>query len=213
MPEIVIHGKRPCVNRSMRVLFQLVTALGTILATVPASAQVYKWVDEKGVTNYSNEAPTHRKTVKRVAIVTDRISFYTPDKSLTGTASVNPALADRVDRLERQLQAERQARQYAAATEAEASMMAAYQQCVADRRVDCDGYGGYLPYGPLIVVVPPFRHRPRVLLSTVPLSGVTAGNVTAAIRAAGGSFNGTLGVSATFRPVSGTSARGFFTKG
>jgi len=39
---------------SMRTNIQLTFLLAAVLATAPASAALYKWVDEGGVTNYSN---------------------------------------------------------------------------------------------------------------------------------------------------------------
>jgi hypothetical protein len=35
----------------------LITALLTALLAAPAWAQVYRWVDDKGTVNYSNEGP------------------------------------------------------------------------------------------------------------------------------------------------------------
>ena len=58
-------------------------ALPIFLAAVPASAQVYKWVDERGVTNYSNQPPADPEAVKKLGLVEDRISVYTPDRALT----------------------------------------------------------------------------------------------------------------------------------
>jgi hypothetical protein len=54
-----------------------------LLTAAPASAQLYKWVDDKGVTNYSNEPPPKSRTRKPATIVEDTISVYTPEKSVT----------------------------------------------------------------------------------------------------------------------------------
>ena len=43
--------------------------------SAPARAATYKWVDEKGVTNYSS-APPRAATAKSVATVEERISIY-----------------------------------------------------------------------------------------------------------------------------------------
>ena len=46
------------------------TPLGSLAATVAfilpcaASGAMYKWVDEQGITNYSNKAPADRRAVK-----------------------------------------------------------------------------------------------------------------------------------------------------
>src|SRR5688500_7252569 len=54
-----------------------------LLVSAPAGAQRYKWVDENGVTNYSNEPPPKSRTRKPPTIVEDTISVYTPEKSVT----------------------------------------------------------------------------------------------------------------------------------
>ena len=54
-----------------------------LLAAMPAGAQLYKWVDENGVTNYSNEPPPKSRTRKPPTIVEDTISVYTPEKAVT----------------------------------------------------------------------------------------------------------------------------------
>jgi hypothetical protein len=145
-----------------------------LVAAGQAHAQIYKWVDEAGKTHYSDQAPADGKRRDTVA---DRISVYAPDPALlarvAAPAESNPVLSDRVDRLERQLQAERFAqRQYEMATYAQMSQ-AAYDRCRSDRRVDCD-YGGAPYVGPIAVV--PIRHRRPVLVRTS-FTGRTAGNV------------------------------------
>jgi hypothetical protein len=181
----------------MRLRIQLVSVLMVILVAAPASAQMYKWVDENGVTNYASKPPSPSKAAKKFVTVADRISVYTPESAVTraleaGASRNEGMLSKRIDSLERRLEAERQARELAAAAEARASQ-AAYDLCVAERRVDCDGSTGYYPYGPAVVFAP-FQHRQPRFVPVVAVTGVTAGNVTAAIRAGGGSFNGTPGV-------------------
>lgn len=144
----------------------------------PAHAQIYKWVDETGKTHYSDTAPVGSKKIDTVA---DRISVYAPDPALlaraTAPAATDTALSDRVDRLERQLHAEQQARaqqqaELAAYVQASQSV---YERCVAERRVDCDTYGGPMPYaGPIQVV--PVRHRRPILVRTS-FTGLSARNV------------------------------------
>src|SRR6266571_7553129 len=106
-------------------------------AVGPAHAQIYKWVDAAGKTHYSDTAPMDGK---KPDTVTDRISLYAPAPALLARAAApaapDPALSNRVDGLERQLHAERLARQqYELASLAEA----AYERCLSERRVDCDG--------------------------------------------------------------------------
>ncbi len=194
-------------------------ALGSSLVVIllaatggPAHAQIYKWVDEAGKTHYSDKAPAGGN---KLDTVTDRISVYTPDPSIAraaATAGSDPVLSDRVDRLERQLHAERLARQQvelAAFTQAQA----AYERCLSERRVDCDSYGGTMPYaGPIAVV--PVRHRRPILVRTS-FTGLTAGNVVGP-GIMPGTFNGPNAITAgnvTFRtgiPVPRTRGGGSF---
>jgi len=173
-------------------------ALGSSLVVIllaatggPACAQIYKWVDDAGKTHYSDTAPMDGK---KPGTVTDRISVYTPDPSLlaraAATAGPDPALSDRMDRLERQLHSERLARQQ---YELAAFSQAAYERCLAERRVDCDGYGGTMPYvGPIVVV--PVRHRRPILVRTS-FTGLSAGNIVGP-GIMPGTFNGVSAVTA-----------------
>ena len=134
------------------------------LVAVPAWAQIYKWVDEKGVVNYSSRPPAGRKsTVFDPSSVS--VSTYTPDESLTQTARAMPsaterALAERIASLERRLEAERHSRQLLAEAQVRA-LDVRFEQCLRDRRVDCE-YAGFEPYyAPYwaTVVVSPRHHR------------------------------------------------------
>ncbi len=60
-------------------------AFGGILSAIApvAGAQVYKWVDEKGVVNYGNKPPASSRGAKGAAVVEDRVSVYTPDPAVT----------------------------------------------------------------------------------------------------------------------------------
>jgi hypothetical protein len=49
-------------------------ALAALLAAMPAAAQtMYKWVDEKGVTHFSQEPPTDAKAEKKATKVTPKV--------------------------------------------------------------------------------------------------------------------------------------------
>jgi hypothetical protein len=145
-------------------LFRSAAAAIALVAAVPAWAQIYKWVDEKGVVNYSSRPPAGRKsTVLDPNSVS--VSTYTPDESLTQASRAKPsaterALAERVASLERRLEAERYSRQLLADAQTRA-MDARFEQCLRDRRVDCE-YAGFEPYyAPYwtTVVVSPRHHR------------------------------------------------------
>src|SRR5712691_10292228 len=166
----------------------------------PAYAEIYKWVDEAGKTHYSDKAPAGGKKPVTVA---DRISVYMPDPSLLARAAAiagaYPALSDRMDRLERQLHAERLARQQVELAAFAQASQAVYERCLAERRVDCDGYSGTMPYVGSIAVVP-VRHRRPILVRTS-YTGLSAGNVVGP-HIMQGTFNGPNAITAgnfTFR--------------
>ena len=60
----------------------LIAALLALSAGTASAAQLYKWVDERGVVNYSNQLPVDPKSAKNVKEVEDRVSVYTPDPAL-----------------------------------------------------------------------------------------------------------------------------------
>jgi len=173
--------------------------VAAMLAVVPANAQVYKWVDERGVTNYSSQPPADSNVKLKPATVADRISVYAPEPAVQRAISAVSLgnvriLTDRIDSLERQLAADRHAWQYAAAAEARAAQ-AAYAQCLAERRVDCDYDSGRYPYdlgGRLTAI----NHRPQPRMPAVARSGTGAGNSRAAIRASGRNIHAKRGVGA-----------------
>jgi len=146
-----------------------------LLGAAPGWAQVYKWVDDKGVVNYSSEPPAARKSVL-LDPNSVSVSTYTPDQALKKTAettaSVNERiLAERIASLERKLDAERYTRLSLADGQSRA-LDGQYEQCLRDRRVDCD-YSGIdpysTPYGPTVVALRPrLRARPIVPIRPTP---------------------------------------------
>jgi hypothetical protein len=151
--------------------FILSSALASVfLAAAPCSAQVYKWVDDKGVVNYSNEAPANRSS-KLLDPKSVRVSTYATDpqkQPATTLAGANEsALSEKIDRLERKLDAERYARNLSDA-QMRTAADSRYEQCLRDRRIDCD-YAGMDPYPyydtpyyyGTAVLVRPHQVRPR----------------------------------------------------
>jgi hypothetical protein len=67
----------------MRTLVHLVFISGMAAAAAAAagSAELYKWVDERGITNYSSDPPPKGRAAKPIA--DDRVSTYTPDQAVT----------------------------------------------------------------------------------------------------------------------------------
>lgn len=68
----------------MPLSFRLSTVCFALALAAPAAAgELYKWVDENGVINYSNTPPPKTKGGKSATVVEDRTSVYTPPKSVT----------------------------------------------------------------------------------------------------------------------------------
>lgn len=106
------------------LLAWLFTVPVALLAGSGAAAQLYKWTDERGVVNYSDKPPVDLRAANKLATVEDRVSVYTPDQALTQAIASrrqqgNEALSERIGYLERELEVERRARQYAAAAVAQ----------------------------------------------------------------------------------------------
>ena len=125
----------------------LVLTLSTaILASAPAAAELYKWVDERGVTNYSNEPPADSKAAKKLARIENRLSVYTPDESFMQAVK---ALRDKRNRT--LLEPEPTGPQFA-----RIQSPSPYEQCLASGRPGCEMvYDGYPPaYLPGAVLLP-----------------------------------------------------------
>lgn len=137
-------------------------ACAALAAACPAGAQMYKWVDDKGTVQYSNTPPPDTAQ-KKVAVVAERLSVYTPDPELNHALSAEGRREAKAASLGRQLESERLAhRTPPPQAETQARRNAAYERCLANRRVDCEairsgaggeatyGYTGY--YGPQYVI-------------------------------------------------------------
>ena len=66
-------------------------ALVLFAAALPARADLYKWVDDKGVTNYSSAPPGTRSKTK---VVEDRVSVVPSDASWKEAAAISAARPD-----------------------------------------------------------------------------------------------------------------------
>jgi len=74
-------------------------ALALLLAALPAGAETFKWVDEKGVTNYSSTPPASR-TAK---VIEERVSVIPADPSLaTAIADMRAQAAKRAEYVEQE---------------------------------------------------------------------------------------------------------------
>ena len=129
-------------------------------ASPPASAELYKWVDARGVTNYSNNPPAAAAAANKLARVESTLSVYTPDASLLEAVK---ALRQRAS--EKLTEPEPQRSPVARI----ASAPAGYEQCIDSGRPGCGDlypvyYPAYLPvavYGRRGVQPPRFLTPPR----------------------------------------------------
>lgn len=163
----------------MRAIFSAAVILpgALVLAcALPAHAQVFKWVDEKGVVNYS-AAPPGGKTARAVEVPA-RVSNYTPPPAETRPARAqDDALRQRVAKLEADLERERRERVEAQAAQSRAdrdeeARKRALDNCLRNRGVDCEGESRsviYYPTQPVVVV-----RRPPRIVPTLPVTPAPA---------------------------------------
>jgi Domain of unknown function (DUF4124) len=104
--------------------------------TFPAAAQLYKWTDETGTTNYGNKPPANARNVQKLDESKSRVSTVPGLKPEEIQAEQNRALQQKADSLERDAAAQR--RETAGAQSSVASDAQWRERCLADRRVDCD---------------------------------------------------------------------------
>lgn len=146
--------------------------LALLIAAGPASAAIYKWVDEKGVVNYSTTLPARTGIAARALDPAEsRLSVSSPvvrpGEARSRRDPATEALRSRVDQLEEQLAAERRQRAYAAGVKDE-QRNRAYEDCVRSRAVDCDPnrpLAASSPVYPVVVV-----RRPVTLIPTLPVT-------------------------------------------
>ena len=146
------------------------TPLGSLAATVAiilpcaASGAMYKWVDEQGITNYSNKAPADRRAVK----LNEQNSLVNTIRFPERKGAASPARVERPE--DEPFGAGRSpAAEEAAAREAFRRWR---EQCIAQRRVDCDDpyaaesfYPGYIigsPPGSMRLAPGSYRPTPRL---------------------------------------------------
>ena len=132
----------------MRTVIQLLVFFAAIAATAPACAELYKWVDERGVTNYSNEPPPATATANKLTRVGNTISVYTPDESFMQAVQV---WRERAIQRMSQPEAEPQA-----VARASVPPQSGYELCLLSGRVGCDDlYRSHsFSYLPAVAVYP-----------------------------------------------------------
>ena len=147
----------------MRILIAMLAALPVLLAGGTAHAQLYKWVDESGVVTYSNQLPVNPGAAKKVEVVADRVSVYTPDPALKGAIEAERqgrGVSARMAEQDRRYSDERN-EQYSAAV---AALPASGGPC-SIWPSDCLSQWESYYYPPVYVTAAPRfhrRHRPQV---------------------------------------------------
>jgi hypothetical protein len=119
------------------VMFRLAALAASLLLALPAHAQIYKWVDDKGVVNYTGTPPANRKSVALDEEQGRVSTIQAVDYSKVGAARREQALQARVARLEEEVARGQQTAALDAAAAADAYRVWR-EQCIAQRRVDCD---------------------------------------------------------------------------
>ena len=147
------------------------------------AAQLYKWTDETGTTNYGSKPPANARNVQKLDDSKSRVSTVPGMKPEEIRAEQDRAQQQKIDGLERDLAAQRRE---TANAQAAASDPQWRERCLADRRVDCDDpsrgtfdYGleptGY-PYYPTRPPRPPIA--PPIPAGTARAAGPPAADPT-----------------------------------
>ena len=147
-------------NRVCPIALALLLAAG--MAGAPASAQMFKWTDERGVTHYSDRKPDQPVPVK-VEPVAGRVSVYSTDPSLLQAVEE--------DRVYRTRQSGAPSSQNPVPNVSTASPQPVpYPPCAYG---DCGIVSGVeYPVGEHV----PYRHRPRLRQAVLP-PGAIAGTI------------------------------------
>jgi hypothetical protein len=172
------------VGMSVRAFIRCLLAVAVILPVSTVSAQIYKWVDEHGVTNYSNQQPTDPKTPQRVELVESNISIYTPDQSLLQAVEAFRIRSNEIG-LKAAAPEASPSNQYA--TPVYVPVPVASDPCGGYREAYCNEfYTGYYPYAPVVghrllgrrhKRIPPIRLKPGTIAGqVVGMRGYIPGN-------------------------------------
>ncbi len=160
----------------------LVTCCAMITAS-SAAAQIFKWVDENGVTTYSNQRPANANAAGDIEVVENRISVYTPDAALLEAVDTFRQQSNRAGANAAAPQ-ERPSGQYAAPVYVPVPV--APDPCADEGSAYCNEmYTGYYPYAPAVghrvyrryKRVPQIRLRPGTIAGqVVGMDGYIPGN-------------------------------------
>jgi hypothetical protein len=155
----------------------LAALLGAAALSGAASAKdVYKWVDSRGVINYSDEAP-QEADAKRLNVSVNRFFVVPMQKPAPDTARDQAAVRQPFVSVDPRQGAASSAAAYEATREVDLrawrQQMEAWRvQCINEKWADCDDprtlvtrYGSWTwaaPYGPIAGPIPPAVGRPVI---------------------------------------------------
>jgi hypothetical protein len=208
--EIRLSSPRPAGRKLLGIMCRArLAALAVLLALAPAvQAEIYKWIDDKGVVNYTSTPPENRKSVK-LDEEQGRVSTVQAfDYAKSSAPRREQALQERVARLENELARGQQSAAVDAAAAAEA-YRAWREQCIAQRRVDCDDAAaffddpGYAVFPGAAVVSP--RRVPGAYIPTAKVAVGFGGVVGPYFKPPRGGFvvgPGPYGIGGGYRPAS-----------
>ena len=145
----------------------------------PAGAELFKWTDETGTTNYGARPPANARNLQKLDDAKSRVSTVPGPKPEKIQAGQDRAPQQKADGVERDLAAQR--RESANAQSGIAADPQWRERCLQDRRVDCDDpsrgtfdYGleptgyPYYPVRPVQPIAPPVQPGPPVLPRPTP---------------------------------------------
>lgn len=165
-------------------LIRLLVA-AAVLAPLPGvCAQIYKWVDEHGVTNYSNHRPAQATTTGTVQVVENNISVYSPDAALTRAVD---AFRMRSNEIGADTAAPAAPPAYDYSAPVYLPVPVASDPCAEYRAAHCNEFypdfyphspvAGYAPYHRRVRRIPQIRLRPGAIAGqVVGMNGFIPGN-------------------------------------
>jgi hypothetical protein len=139
----------------MRAVLRSVALVAGIVLALPVPAQLYKWVDQNGVTNYSNERPPDGVATRKLTGLENRVSVYSPDESLVKAVQAMREQRTRAASIPPPPPAPQHA-------PLPVPPLTPYEQCLVSGRVGCDRlYGEYYAPPWYLPAYYPGRFAPR----------------------------------------------------
>jgi hypothetical protein len=156
------------------MILRAVIAAAAFAPLSAVCAQIYKWVDERGVTNYSNHQPAASAAPRSVEVVENNISVYSPDPALTRAVD---AFRMRSNEIGANAAAPAAPPPYDYSAPVFVPVPVGSDPCAEYRAAGCDGfYHDFYPYAPVAGYGRHFRRHKRIPQAHIP-PGTIAGQV------------------------------------